>query len=449
MTSDEIPTPAKKKPDIKLVASTSSRDARADTDLPLNNDFAYLKSAQWSDPSPLSCLMCLLLTKLFRTADGTTLITSSSDLIISSYVLPEDLLAPKDEPLHLDPQGKLALPEPSNTIAPAPYFSLGTPYTQTVLVGSRDIPIQLYHALPDPTQPEGSAFPQPIVASYPLIKPQTEEYLAPLSMLWPAPGTHFLTGTANLISYFDITRTGEGPVLRIPTIPSTRHILKGGGVGMRGTVSALSAQTPDGNGGSLVAAGTWTRWVGLYDFAKAGECVATWGVERSVDETATDKSAPIGGTGIMQTIWSPCGRYLVVNERRSTGMLVYDVRVTGKMLGWLAGRDAESTQRLTCDVYPGSGDGGGFEVWAGTRDGTAKVWEGVGSREGAHEPSWDWKAYDSATGSTAMHPSGSVVATCSGSWTYLDEDDRPYKRIMGTSELNVWSIGLPEPDTPA
>ena len=51
------------------------------------------------------------------------------------------------------------------------------------------------------------------------------------------------------------------------------------------------------------------------------------------------------------------------------------------------------------------------------------VWEGVGTREGVVEPSWGWEAHGSAVGATAMHMSGSVVATCSGAWEIVDEDE--------------------------
>ncbi|KKY38011.1 putative wd repeat-containing protein [Diaporthe ampelina] len=184
---------------------------------------------------------------------------------------------------------------------------------------------------------------------------------------------------------------------------------------MRGTVSALSMQNdencvPTG----LLAAGTWTRWVGLYDFARGGERVATWSVAEAAASFSVQDSPPgspqqhcvpkqrstsrgkkqpiagIGGAGINQTAWSPDGRYLLVNERQSTGVLVYDVRVTNKVLGFLAARDALTHQRLDLTVYPDSDGVGGFEVWAGTRDGTVKVWQGVGSEEGCIWPSWDF-----------------------------------------------------------
>lgn len=158
--------------------------------------------------------------------------------------------------------------------------------------------------------------------------------------------------------------------------------MKGGGVGMRGIVSALSLQGPEG----MLAAGTWTRWVGLYDMEGVGGTVATWSVTEAADELAG-----IRGTGITQTMWSKCGRYLYVVERKSNGILVYDVRVTGKLVSWLEGRQAHTNQRLGVDIFEGKD---GAEIWAGGMDGTVRVWEGVGQIEGRLERAWEWNAHD-------------------------------------------------------
>ncbi|KAG7287358.1 hypothetical protein NEMBOFW57_006868 [Staphylotrichum longicolle] len=168
-------------------------------------------------------------------ADGTTLFTSSYSNRICTFVLPESLLEPRQSPVELTPHSTLALPEPTSAIAPS--------------------------------------------------------YLPVASLLWPAPGTHFVAGTANRIALFDVSRPDAAlspePLLSIPTIPSTRHLAKGGGVGMRGTVSALAAQPASSGGGGgeagegggggggggwgLLAAGTWTRNLGLYDLVRSGE----------------------------------------------------------------------------------------------------------------------------------------------------------------------------------
>ncbi|KAI1750970.1 hypothetical protein F4782DRAFT_229773 [Xylaria castorea] len=413
---------------VKLVASTgdvagyptqsSSSGASDDGEWSAksNHDaLSYFESAQW-------------------TADGTALLTYSSTNLISGYIVPDDLLSSEDE-LTLKPQAHVQLPEPSNVLSGAPYFSLAEPWTQQMLVSARDHPLQLFYMAPCPSSTSASA--QPPISSYPFTKARSETFLTATSLLWPSPGTHFIAGSRSLLARFDVQRTGEEPVVRIRTIPSERHLSKGGGVGMRGTISALGGQPMDtGTGASLVAAGTWTRWVGLYDFAQAGECVSTWSIAAAVRETATNEKLSgnreggqsespysIGGDGITQTTWSPCGRYLVICERKSHGALIYDVRVTGKLLGYLTGRDALGNQRVACDVFPGTDAQGGFEIWSGTSSGIVKVWEGIGNSEGPQPPAWEWAAHRSTVGSTCLHSSGTVVATCAGSWEFPTEDD--------------------------
>lgn len=419
-----------------------------------------------------------------RSADGTTLFTSSSSNRICTFVLPEDLLEPRQSPLELAAHGTLALPEPTSAIAPCPYFALEHPATQVLLTASTDHPIHLHHAFPPaPTSSSPSPSPftapsrhhppaaqPPPLASFHLIKRETEAYLPVASLLWPAPGAHFVAGTTNLLAVYDVSRPGGSagaatPLLSVPTIPSTRHLAKGGGVGMRGTVAALAAQpvaaAAEGwwDAAGLVAAGTWTRSLGLYDLMRAGgECVATWSVAGAAREGG------IGGKGVVQVVWSPCGRYLVVNERGATGLLVYDVRGMRRLLACLEGRNGTTNQRLSCDVYRGTEGTGGFEVWAGAKDGGVVVWEGVGNQEGGVAPSWDWKAHDAAVGSAAMHMSGSVVATCSGSWKIVDDEDEssdgdesgsetssstrrsPKPRVVvPETSLKIWSIEPSEP----
>ncbi|KAH6608366.1 wd repeat-containing 79 [Trichoderma cornu-damae] len=386
------------------------------------------------------------------TADGTSILALSSDQTVSSSILPADLLRAAGEPRHLHRQASIKLPEPTQTLAGAPYFSLANPASQTFLVGCRDHPIHLYHAFP---QPEEGAAAEGVASrplySYKLIRMESEQYITPASLLWEYPGTHFVCGSANRIDLFDASgHCSDGPALTVPTIPSRRHISKGSGVGMKGTVAALAASPPthvDGYG-SILAAGTWTRWMGTYDLHRTDRVVANWSIA-DADEKSFGVS--LGGQGIVQTAWSPCGRYLVVNERRADGLLVYDIRGTGQLLAVLKGRKSATQQRLRFDIFPGDA---GFEVWAGTQHGSVAVWEGVGMQNDVVEPAWAWKAHDSPIGSTVVHSSGSVAATCSGGWGYPPErdvgagptgaaidGDSHRGRIFDESSLKVWSIG--------
>ncbi|OAA77036.1 WD40 repeat-like-containing domain protein [Akanthomyces lecanii RCEF 1005] len=376
------------------------------------------------------------------TADGTSLLVSASDSKVATFILPSDLL--EADPIQpLQPQASIQLPESSQCIAPAPYFSLSHPATQTFLVGSRDHPLHLYHALP--TEAEN---PAPL-CMYKLMRHETETYITPSSMLWPSPGTHFFCGSANRIDYFDASRPGSGgPVHTIHTIPSKRHLLKGGGVGMKGTVSALSDSPPGAPGAGVIAAGTWTRWMGLYDMYRVDKAVANWNI---ADADTQEFGRNFGGQGIVQTSWSPCGRYLVINERHASGLLVYDIRGNGKLLSVLNGRSCETQQRLTCDTFGSSNDGPGFELWAGTESGSVKVWDEVGLHYGVVDPKWDWDASNTPIGSTIVHPSGSVVATCAGAWRHPSDGDidstqggsnggKVKTKILGGSAIKLWSI---------
>lgn len=427
--------PSNQPPRLNLLAQAQGLDATPhapDSDhLSSHHDHPFFTSTQW-------------------TADGTTILTTSSPQTVSAYVLPDNLLdpSPDHQPHRLTPESTQCLPEPVQIISAAPYFSLADPATQTYLAPCRDLPIQLRHAFPGDNG-SGPA----VLCTYKLIKKETEQYITPSSLIWNYPGTHFVCGSANRLDLFDVSRPGnDGPLLTLPTIPSRRHISKGGGVGMKGTVSALSASPADADGSRVIAAGTWTRWLGLYDFWRSDKIIANWSIAGAGEESP---GVSVIGRGIAQTLWSPCGRYLIINERAAPGLLVYDIRVTGQLLSILTGRGgiaADATQqRLHCDVFAG-GDGGGFEVWAGSQDGTVYTWTGVGlhSEYGA-APGWSWKAHGSPVGSTVLHQGGSVVATCSGGWEHsaldLSEDggssrknDKPLTTVLGESSLKVWSI---------
>lgn len=206
-------------------------------------------------------------------------------------------------------------------------------------------------------------------------------------MIYPSTlgGTHFLTGSDSMICLFDVSRPGSnGPVSWMPTIPSKRKQIVGGGVGMKGIVSAL-AVNPSGDG--ILAAGTFTRHVGLYSSNGSGELLGTFSVAK------TDANRAIGGRGINQLSWSPCGRYLYIAERKSDGVLVYDIRVTGQMLGYLRGRKAITNQRMDIDIVS-SGVDGGHEVWAGGTDGVMRVWRNPIYSAGGQDPDWEFKVHN-------------------------------------------------------
>ncbi|SZE99482.1 unnamed protein product [Blumeria hordei] len=387
-------------------------------DVAENHESNFFKGAKWSP-------------------DGTTILTSSADNTIRTFIIPPNLLS-ANGPISLTPYTQHKHPTPVNGFYPYPNFCLASPASTLYLSTPTNLPIRLLNALSPSTSP---------LSSYFLTSLTTESYLTPASITYSSDTT-FLTGTECLISLFDLSRNGAGPLTRLPTIPSKRHRSKGGGVGMRGIVSTLAMSSTEGY---MLAAGTWTRWVGLYDAGGIGGTIATWSVA-----DAADNVAGILGSGVSEVIWSACGRYLCVVERMSRGVLVYDVRVTGKLLAWLEGREARTNQRLSAEVFQSDS---GTEVWAGGTDGVVRVWDGVGKTAGSVPNTWEFQAHDNPVTATIVHSSGSVVATCSGersllkieelseerhnisSFTMRDESSfNPTAQAVPDNTLKIWRI---------
>ncbi|KAA6406696.1 MAG: hypothetical protein FRX48_09419 [Lasallia pustulata] len=218
--------------------------------------------------------------------DGTTLLTSSADNTLRTFILylpplsiPPPPTPPTNLPPKLAPRPPLAPhphaltphtthphPTPIYSTALHPSFTLSSPPTTLYLSSPAHLPIRLL-----------SPFAPGILSSYPLVHPQTESHTAAYSLLFARAATAasdecgaatgprttgtFFAGTSSTVSIFDLNRNGEGPLAAMPTIPSRRKKLVGGGVGMKGCVSAMGMAAADG----LLAAGTFGRWVGLYD----------------------------------------------------------------------------------------------------------------------------------------------------------------------------------------
>ena len=213
-------------------------------------------------------------------------------------------------------------------------------------------------------------------------------------------GQHFVAGSDSHLSMFDLSRPGRGPD------NSARTATRRGGyqyynpaTSMKGIVSAIAVEPMT----DLIAAGTFTRRVGLYE-APGMRCVSTFSLGGSLADCA------IGGNGVTQLRWTTCGRYVYVFERGSDGAMVYDIRKTSQLVSYLSGRKARTSQRLRTDLTRGEVQ----EVWAGGVDGILRTWSGVHLKEGCVEPSVQWPIQcREAVSSTSVHPKGGVFAiTC-------------------------------------
>ena len=336
--------------------------------------------------------------------------------MLRSFVLPPDLLSPEREHPHiLTPYSFQQSPEPVYATDFYPAYDLQEPGTCLVMASIRSLPIRLF-----------SPFAPGILASYPLVSPTTEAYITPYSLLFsPENANHFFAGSDSRLSVFDLNRNGEGPISTRHTTPSRRHHTAAAG-GMKGILSTLAM-----SGDGILAAGTFSRWVGLYDGYGRGDTVSAFAVAQQREGEETTE-----GKGVTQVMWSQCGRYLCTVERGSDGIGVLDIRGNSKWLAWLKGRNARTPQRLGVDVMGG-------EVWAGGIDGVVRVWEGLGMTEGVIDPNWEYQAHGDVVSSTVMHQSGCVLATCSGQRHY----DPSLEPASQESSSHTESSGMSSPNS--
>ena len=252
-----------------------------------------------------------------------------------------------------------------NTLSCYPTFDLQDPSTALILSTASEHPIRL-----------NSALTGQLVASYPLISPTTEAYIKPQSLLFTHDGSRFMAGSESLLSTFDLSRPGDGPFLSLKTGPkSSRASWSNPGTSLRGLISALDVD-PQYN---VLAAGTLSRQIGLYDAAGQGECVGVFSVK------GTEADLSISGGGVTQVCWSKCGRYLYIVERKSNGVMIYDIRNTGQLLSWVTNRNAMTNQRMEIELAINP-DTGYQDIWAGGIDGVMRTWEAPHLKEGSVQP---------------------------------------------------------------
>ncbi|KIV86640.1 hypothetical protein PV11_02240 [Exophiala sideris] len=389
----------------KCVATTSTTQegqrVEDSVDLTKNTSENHYKNVQWS-------------------SDGTSLIACPADNTIQTFIVPPNLLEETGQPHSLSPYCSIPSTEPVNAVVGYPHFSLEDPSTALVLSSMRDHPIRL-----------NSALTGHLGASYPLVSATTEAYICPHSLIFTPQGDRFVAGSESLISVFDLSRPGQEPITAVPTGPKRQNGTDySATVNMRGIISALSVDPATG----VLAAGTYGRQVGLYDAMGAGECVGVFSVQ------GTASAAQIGGSGITQVAWSPCGRYLYIAERKSDGVVIYDIRKTGQLLAWLEGRNTQTNQRMGVDLVR-TDDQGGHEIWAGGLDGAVRMWKDPHQSEGAVPGSFEFKAHDDVVSGVVAHHGGGVLATVSGQrhFDYGLDEGQPSDLAIDNS-LKIWAL---------
>lgn len=302
-------------------------------------------------------------------ADGTSIVAQSEDHCLRTFVLPTDLLD-EDKQSHTL-QAFSTGPAAGNihAFATHPGFDLSNPSTTLVLSAVGDQPITMTNAL----------YYSAVYASYPSVNPTTELYMPSNSLAFTRDGNHFIAGSISEIAIFDTWRNGEGPIVKHKTADSrkARKLYGSASMSCKGRISALAI-----SGDGILAAGSTEREIALYDHEGDGECLTAFSVARQLD------GEQVSGTGVSSLRWSPCNRYLIIAERQSDCIQVFDVRNTLQRVSTLTGREANTTQKLGIDVVSTTS---GSQVWAGGTDGVVKMWENPGLVAGDQIPQREMK----------------------------------------------------------
>ena len=394
------------------------------------------------ETQPTSCIQEAQLSP-----DGTCIFTSDYDRAFSVY--PLNANTPSDSTRQtLKPYAQFRSSNPIWSYTVNPLFNYQDASTTHVLVSRRDSYITLHNALWDisrdysSTSDSQQALPSPVdiskpLASYRLINSLTEAVTAPSSLAYSNDGLYFFAGHQNAIATFDLQHTSH-PIHTTATIPSTRSKRKGGGRGFKGLISALSLSPPSSPSSShgLLAAGSRTRNVGIYD-AISGEEITHFSLPGSINgrKMRNKDLANIIGDGVTQLKWSPCGKYLYIAERDSSALLIYDVRNFALSLAHCAGRNALTKQKLGFDIWNAGNSTHDIEavvsheVWAGGIDGMIRVWRDPWSKEGAVQPDDVVQVNEGNVPvvSALVHRSGNLAVAASG---VLQVDDGGEKKAL-------------------
>lgn len=352
----------------------------------------------------------------------------------------------------LRPYAQLTSANPIWAFAVNPLFHFQDASSTHGLLSRRDSYITLHNALwdmsrsSDRSNDQYSSVQGPVdiskpLASYKLVDHLTEAVVAPSSLTYSHDGAYFFAGAQNRIATFDLTYTDD-PIHSIPTIPSKRNKLKGGGRGFKGCISALSLSLPStASRSGTLAAGSRTRYVGIYD-PVGGTEVTHFALPGTMDgrKLRNENLHGVIGDGVSQVKWSPDGMYLYVAERQSDVLFIYDVRNFSLSLGHCAGRAALTMQRLGFDVWSAATTladhstsfSSSHQVWAGGTDGKVRVWRDAHLAQGARLPSETLQVQNEKTPvvSALVNSFGNLMVAASG-FVEIDEKTTPRGRVRG------------------
>lgn len=229
-------------------------------------------------------------------------------------------------------------------------------------------------------------------ASYPIID-HTERFVAPHCLMFSNDGSLLYGGFENAIEVMDVSRPGCSGT-RLHTSPN-----RSSKDGQKGIISSLASR-PDETG-SLIAAGSFSGSVGLYD-----PSVGTGGVLVGLLPAADENFG-----GVTKVAFHPNGNILYSASRQSTFIEIWDLRNYSERAATIP-RTARTNLRMGFDV---SRDG--RDVLVGDSNGEVSIWDAQAVEN--EKETVKVRVSKDPVGSSIFLGDGSSILTCSGSRKHL------------------------------
>ncbi|KAF2460992.1 hypothetical protein BDY21DRAFT_376786, partial [Lineolata rhizophorae] len=246
------------------------------------------------------------------TSSGAFLLSANADNILRTFAFPTDNLMSKSCGF-LRPMAAHPFPQNMYAIAACSW----TEDHATAVVSVADIPLQLIDFYPD-----GST---KIVGSFVMWRLPGEDLLKAYSLAWDSDRNYLIAGLKSCVAIADPADPQAKPTY-IRTCPMRKARGYSPSV-VHGLVHALSSCPTERN---VFAIGTTGRGLALADRRQRDLATAVKVVDDPLNWGIT-------GNGITSINWDSHGQYLLVSERHSDGIQLWDLRYQGRCLAYLQG----------------------------------------------------------------------------------------------------------------
>lgn len=334
---------------------------------------ATVKCLYWASKDFLPNKSCnnVLLKGVQWSPDGSCLLSCSEDRILRLFETPTQLTRGDFSVENVEWVSSLAMgePEPVYDFAWYPQMCSANPVTCCFLSTAKQQPIHLW-----------DAYTGKIRCSY---RPYDhfDEVVPALSLCFSPDGQKIFSGFEKTIRIFDTIRPGRD-FSEIKTAPP--HTPKD--EVQKGLISCLDVHA------NILAAGSYSKSVGLYDITGNNLCCLLLGQQG----------------GVTQVKFSPDGTYLFTGARKDNEILCWDLRNTMDVVCRFQ-RVVQTNQRFVFDIDPL-----GLHLSTGSQDGNLLIY-----KLATGELVTKAKVHEDSVTSAVFHPYLPCLATCSGQRVFI------------------------------